>query len=48
MKMPVPPEQVAKSILFLASENWSANIMGQILKVDSGKLGKVHWLREEC
>lgn len=48
MKTPVPPEQVAKSILFLASESWSGNIMGQVLAVDSGKQGKILWLKEEC
>lgn len=47
MRMAVPPEQVAKSILFLASENWSGNITGQVLCVDSGKQGKVYWTREE-
>jgi len=45
---PVPPSSVAKSILFLASENWSGNITGQVLNVDSGKQGKVMWMRHEC
>ena len=48
LKKPVPPEAVAKSILFLASENWSGSITGQVLNVDSGKQGKVSWMREEC
>jgi NAD(P)-dependent dehydrogenase (short-subunit alcohol dehydrogenase family) len=48
LKKPVPPESVAKSILFLASESWSGNITGQILNVDSGKQGKVMWTKEEC
>ena len=48
LKKPVPPESVAKSILFLASENWSGSITGQILNVDSGKQGKVHFLKEDC
>ncbi|KAH6679567.1 NAD-P-binding protein [Halenospora varia] len=48
LKKPIPPDQVAKSILFLASENWSGNITGQVLNVDSGKQGKVMWLKEEC
>jgi NAD(P)-dependent dehydrogenase (short-subunit alcohol dehydrogenase family) len=48
MRLPVPPEQVAKSILFLASESWSGNVSGQVLCVDSGKQGKVFWTREEC
>lgn len=48
LKKPVPPESIAKSILFLASENWSGNITGQILNVDSGKQGKVMNMKEEC
>jgi NAD(P)-dependent dehydrogenase (short-subunit alcohol dehydrogenase family) len=48
LKKPVPPEAVAKSILFLASENWSGSITGQVLNVDSGKQGKVMWMKEEC
>ncbi|KAL5318545.1 hypothetical protein ACEPPN_013607 [Leptodophora sp. 'Broadleaf-Isolate-01'] len=48
LKKPVPPESVAKSILFLASENWSGNITGQVLNVDSGKQGKVMNMKEEC
>ncbi|KAK0103550.1 hypothetical protein ONS95_005567 [Cadophora gregata] len=48
LKKPVPPDSVAKSILFLASENWSGNITGQILNVDSGKQGKVIYMKEEC
>lgn len=48
LKKPVPPESVAKSILFLASENWSGNIAGQVLNIDSGKQGKVMWMKEEC
>ncbi|KUJ23017.1 NAD-P-binding protein [Mollisia scopiformis] len=48
LKQPVPPESVAKSILFLASENWSGSITGQILNVDSGKQGKVMWMQKEC
>ena len=47
LRCPVPPESVAKSILFLASENWSSNITGQVLNVDSGKQGKVMWSKEE-
>jgi len=46
--MKIPPAQIAESIRFLASEDWSGNIMGQIVSIDSGKLGKIHWLREEC
>lgn len=48
LRKPVPPESVAKSILFLASENWSGSITGQVLNVDSGKQGKVMWMKEEC
>lgn len=48
LKRPVPPDSVAKSILFLASENWSGNITGQILNIDSGKQGKVLWMKDEC
>jgi len=48
LKRPVPPDSVAKSILFLASENWSGNITGQILNIDSGKQGKVFWMKDEC
>lgn len=48
LKKPVPPESVAKSVLFLASENWSGNITGQVLNVDSGKQGKVMWTKDEC
>lgn len=47
LRRPVPPESVAKSILFLASENWSGSITGQVLNVDSGKQGKVMWSRNE-
>jgi len=47
LKIPVPIEMVARSVLFLASEQWSGNVTGQIFSVDSGKSGKVHWLKEE-
>lgn len=47
LRCPIPPASVAKSILFLASENWSGNITGQVLNVDSGKQGKVMWSKEE-
>jgi NAD(P)-dependent dehydrogenase (short-subunit alcohol dehydrogenase family) len=47
LKTPVPTESVARTVLFLASENWSGNTTGQVLMVDSGKSGKVHWLPAE-
>lgn len=47
LKTPVPMESVAKTVLFLSSENWSGNTTGQVLMVDSGKSGKVHWLPAE-
>jgi len=48
LRKPVPTSAVAKSIVFLASENWSSHIHGQVLNVDSGKQGKVHWMKDEC
>ncbi|KAF2191961.1 NAD-P-binding protein [Zopfia rhizophila CBS 207.26] len=44
---PVPREAVAKTILFLASENFSSHIHGQVINVDGGKQGKVIWTKEE-
>lgn len=38
---PVEPEDVARTILFLASERFSRSVHGQIVNVDSGKLGKL-------
>jgi len=46
MKTPVPIDSIARSVLFLSSENFSGSITGQVLSVDSGKSGKVHWLPE--
>jgi NAD(P)-dependent dehydrogenase (short-subunit alcohol dehydrogenase family) len=47
LKKPVEMEQVAKSILFLASERWTSSVHGQIVNVDSGKLGKIVWEKGE-
>jgi NAD(P)-dependent dehydrogenase (short-subunit alcohol dehydrogenase family) len=47
LKKPVEMEQVAKSIVFLASERWSSSVHGQIVNVDSGKLGKIVWEKGE-
>ncbi|KAI9712406.1 MAG: hypothetical protein M1820_001619 [Bogoriella megaspora] len=46
-KRPVSIERVAKSILYLASDAWSGDVHGHILNVDSGKVGKVMWTKEE-
>ena len=48
LRKPVAVEAVAKSILYLASENMSGHVHGQVLNVDSGKQGKVMWTKEEC
>ena len=47
MGKPVPVASVAKAILLLASENWSGNITGQVLNVDSGKQGALQWKEGE-
>ncbi|EPE25598.1 NAD(P)-binding Rossmann-fold containing protein [Glarea lozoyensis ATCC 20868] len=47
LKRPVPPQDVAKSILFLASQNWSGSITGHVLNVDCGKQGKVMWTKDD-
>ncbi|KAF2728170.1 NAD-P-binding protein [Polyplosphaeria fusca] len=44
---PVPPDSVAKTVLFLASTNFSSHIHGQVINVDGGKQGKVVWTKEE-
>ncbi|POS70199.1 hypothetical protein DHEL01_v211404 [Diaporthe helianthi] len=40
---PVPTGDVARSILFLASESWSGSVHGKCLDVDSGKEGSLMW-----
>ena len=47
LREPVTVDAVARSMVFLASENWSGNVTGQVLSVDSGKQGKVHWMPGE-
>lgn len=47
LRKPVPVESVARSLLFLASERWSANVHGQILNVDNGKQGALMWKPNE-
>lgn len=44
---PVPPEDVARTVLFLASERFSASVHGQVIPVDAGKTGSLAWSREE-
>ncbi|KAK5137733.1 hypothetical protein LTR08_007304 [Meristemomyces frigidus] len=44
---PVPPEHVARTILFLASERFSGSVHGQCIAVDSGKMGSVVWGKDE-
>jgi NAD(P)-dependent dehydrogenase (short-subunit alcohol dehydrogenase family) len=48
LKKPVEMEQVAKAIVWLASDAWSANVHGQVINVDSGKVGKIVWEKGEC
>jgi NAD(P)-dependent dehydrogenase (short-subunit alcohol dehydrogenase family) len=44
---PIPISAVAKTILMLASENFSSHVHGQVINVDGGKQGKVIWTKEE-
>ncbi|KAK5112299.1 hypothetical protein LTR85_011571 [Meristemomyces frigidus] len=44
---PVPPADVARTILFLASERFSGSVHGQMLPIDGGKMGSVCWTKEE-
>ena len=47
MAKPVPPEDVARTILFLASERYSGSVHGQLIPIDAGKTGSLVWTREE-
>lgn len=38
---------VAMAIVSLASHNFSSHIHGQVINVDSGKQGKVMWMKDE-
>jgi NAD(P)-dependent dehydrogenase (short-subunit alcohol dehydrogenase family) len=43
LRQAVPVEAVARTCLFLASENFSGNMTGQVVSVDSGKSGRLLW-----
>ena len=43
LHQPVPLEAIARACLFLASDNFSGSITGQVLPVDSGKSGALMW-----
>lgn len=45
---PVEMEQVARAVLFLASDAFSGNVHGQIVNVDCGKVGKLLYTRERA
>jgi NAD(P)-dependent dehydrogenase (short-subunit alcohol dehydrogenase family) len=47
MAKPIPPEDVARTILFLASERYSGSVHGQLIPIDAGKTGNLVWTREE-
>lgn len=44
---PVPPEDVARTILFLASERYSGSVHGQVIPIDAGKTGSLVWAPQE-
>lgn len=44
---PIPPENVARTILFLASERYSGSVHGQLIPVDGGLTGRVAWTMDE-
>lgn len=43
MGKPIPVEDVARTILFLASERYSGSIHGQLIPIDAGMVGSVVW-----
>lgn len=40
---PVPPEDVARTILMLASDRFGGSVCGQCIAVDGGKMGSMMW-----
>ena len=44
---PVPLEQVARTILFLASSRYSASVHGQVVHIDNGRGGALVWQKGE-
>ncbi len=46
LRKPVAIEAVARTCLFLASDNFAGNITGQVMPIDSGKSGKLFWLAD--
>jgi NAD(P)-dependent dehydrogenase (short-subunit alcohol dehydrogenase family) len=46
LRRSVPVEAVARACLMLASENYSGNITGQVIPVDSGKSGRLLWQQD--
>ena len=47
MAKPIPPEDVARTILFLASERYSGSVHGQLIPIDAGKGGNLVWTQDE-
>lgn len=47
MAKPPATEDVARTFLFLASDNFSGSTHGQLLHVDGGKMGSVQWMPDE-
>jgi len=47
LRKPVPIEAVARTIVYLASDQWSGNVHGQTVNVDSGKMGALMWHPDE-